>query len=207
MPTLSIPAINAPLTKRAERPLAEAHCQRERLWAHLLRKLHAGAYGSGHSTYSKAASEVLRAFLPDCWGRRDVPNGMVYEIHTGLDLLANSIGEARFWGGVHWRKDQEFGHAATGVVSPAGTTLDRQVACDATSALDQVLLVISSSAAPIAVAELLKWIEPSTPKYFLRMLRLLHKKRLIELSNGDTMVQILPPGTAAVDQLIAKRTR
>ncbi|GMA77922.1 hypothetical protein GCM10025880_43390 [Methylorubrum aminovorans] len=28
------------------------------------------AFGSGHSTYSKAASEIMKVFLPDCWGSR-----------------------------------------------------------------------------------------------------------------------------------------
>jgi hypothetical protein len=69
------------------------------------------AYGSGHSTYSKAASEVLKAFLPECWGMPNIPGGMIEDVHSSLDRLAESIGEARFWGGVHWRKDHEFGKA------------------------------------------------------------------------------------------------
>ncbi|NJR80079.1 hypothetical protein [Sphingomonas corticis] len=69
------------------------------------------AYGSGHSTYSKAASEILKVFLPRCWGRPAMAGGLIADVHGSLDKLANSIGESRFWGGVHWRRDHEFGQA------------------------------------------------------------------------------------------------
>jgi hypothetical protein len=53
------------------------------------------AYPSGHSTYSAAASKVLEYFFPeerDHWRR-----------------LANNIGMARLWAGVHWRSDHVAG--------------------------------------------------------------------------------------------------
>lgn len=49
------------------------------------------AYPSGHSTYSAAASALLSYFFP-----ADAAE---------LDILANNIGVARLWGGVHWRSD------------------------------------------------------------------------------------------------------
>lgn len=54
------------------------------------------AYGSGHSTYSAAASAVLACLLPRAYAR-------------DFDLLAENIGEARIIGGVHWRTDHTFG--------------------------------------------------------------------------------------------------
>jgi len=62
------------------------------------------AYPSGHSTYSGAASELLSFFFPDY--RRE------------LDFLADNIGLARLWAGVHWRSDHE-----------QGNRLGRTVAC------------------------------------------------------------------------------
>jgi membrane-associated phospholipid phosphatase len=53
------------------------------------------AYPSGHSTYSAAASRVLIKFFPN------------YE--EQLLRLANNIGVARLWAGVHWRSDHDFG--------------------------------------------------------------------------------------------------
>jgi len=51
------------------------------------------AYPSGHSTYSAAASEILKYFFRD------------KDTQTELDNLADNIGNARLWAGVHWRSD------------------------------------------------------------------------------------------------------
>ncbi|WP_206186028.1 phosphatase PAP2 family protein [Sphingosinicella sp. BN140058] len=53
------------------------------------------AYPSGHSTYSAAASEVLACLFPD--------------FRDDFEKLANNIGWARLWGGVHWLSDHTFG--------------------------------------------------------------------------------------------------
>lgn len=55
------------------------------------------AYPSGHSTYSAAASELLSYFFPDYTAE--------------FDNLANNIGLARLWAGIHWRTDHEAGAA------------------------------------------------------------------------------------------------
>lgn len=53
------------------------------------------AYPSGHSTYSAAASTILKYFFP-------------YE-EEHLDRLSDNIGIARLWAGVHWRTDHDAG--------------------------------------------------------------------------------------------------
>lgn len=53
------------------------------------------AYPSGHSTYSSAASELMAYFFPDQ--------------RAELERLADNIGMARIWAGVHWRQDHELG--------------------------------------------------------------------------------------------------
>lgn len=53
------------------------------------------AYPSGHSTYSAAASYVLGCLLPS--------------LKNDFDKLADNIGIARLWGGVHWRSDHRIG--------------------------------------------------------------------------------------------------
>ena len=55
------------------------------------------AYPSGHATYAGAASEILSYFFPD--------------YTEEFDRLANNIGMARLWAGVHWRSDCERGEA------------------------------------------------------------------------------------------------
>jgi len=49
------------------------------------------AFPSRHSTYSAAASAILSYFFPDQ--------------KTELERLADNIGVARLWAGVHWRQD------------------------------------------------------------------------------------------------------
>lgn len=74
------------------------------------------AYPSGHSTYSAAASEILKFFF----GAEDTPPflGPKTSIETELDYLADNIGLGRMWAGVHWRSDHE-----------AGQKLGRVIAC------------------------------------------------------------------------------
>jgi len=70
----------------------------------------------------------------------------------------------------------------------------------------QILLLMGSTAAKSGVADLIKWTD--TPKskegYFLRLMRQLHKARLIELSANETTAQILPPGSKMIDQALTK---
>lgn len=64
------------------------------------------AYPSGHSTYSAAASRILQYFFAD--------DAFAVE---HLRRLANNIGEARIWGGVHWRSDHTFGQRVGNAVA------------------------------------------------------------------------------------------
>jgi hypothetical protein len=53
------------------------------------------SYPSGHSTLGGAASEILSFFFPD--------------FTAELNQLADNIGMARLWAGIHWRSDHEQG--------------------------------------------------------------------------------------------------
>lgn len=76
------------------------------------------AYPSGHSTYSGAASEILKFFFGSTpvfagaqpsrgTGNAPSPNNVGRE----LDRLADNIGLGRLWAGIHWRSDHENGMA------------------------------------------------------------------------------------------------
>jgi hypothetical protein len=68
------------------------------------------SYPSGHSCNSGASSEVLATLFPDAQGQvRD---------------LADAIGIARFWGGVHYRKDVDVGLALGRTVAQFAATQD-----------------------------------------------------------------------------------
>jgi hypothetical protein len=65
---------------------------------------------------------------------------------------------------------------------------------------DQILLLSCSSPTQILVADLHSWIEYENIKYFRSSLRDLHANRFIELSDNETCVEILPPGTLYVEK-------
>ena len=78
------------------------------------------AYPSGHSTYAGAASTILAYFF----GNDPTPNALTLglapptTIGQELRYLADNIGMARLWAGIHWRSDHE-----------AGLKLGQVVAC------------------------------------------------------------------------------
>ena len=68
------------------------------------------AYGAGHSVYAQAASTVMEAvFRPDPDTVRGCELPPIF--YEPWQALADNIGQARWWGGVHWRDDHAFGQA------------------------------------------------------------------------------------------------
>ena len=70
---------------------------------------------------------------------------------------------------------------------------------------DQLLLLIATSLPDVSSAQLRQWTEVSSKQYLTKLLRGLHKKRLIEFSESIDKVRILPPGAAAVEELVRRR--
>jgi hypothetical protein len=70
---------------------------------------------------------------------------------------------------------------------------------------EQLLLLTATSAPDVAATELKEWTEYEDQKYFMRTLRDLHRKRLVEFTESTGRVQILPPGTEFVMNLIRKK--
>jgi len=66
---------------------------------------------------------------------------------------------------------------------------------------DQILVLLSSCSSPITTDDLLRWIECSNRSYFYKVLRTMHRSRLIELSSDESTVELLPPGMTTVEQL------
>jgi len=69
---------------------------------------------------------------------------------------------------------------------------------------DQALMLLSTSQSPVETNLLFRWTECSNRTYFNRVLRELHRARLIELSSDNSTAELLPPGRVHVDQLIAR---
>lgn len=69
---------------------------------------------------------------------------------------------------------------------------------------DQVLLLCGTAPGTVAVVDLLAWTEASDQKYFIRLLRRLHKERKLEFRENSGTVELLPPGAARVASLLEK---
>lgn len=67
---------------------------------------------------------------------------------------------------------------------------------------NQVLLLICSSPTSVATDDLLIWTSYKNRRYFKRLLRDLHARRLVELSGDEASVEILPPGTKYVEDTL-----
>ena len=70
---------------------------------------------------------------------------------------------------------------------------------------EQILLLVATSVPSVTAKQLLAWIEYKDTKYFMRTLRTLHKKRLLEFNEGLDNVRTLPPGSKAVQELITSK--
>jgi len=69
----------------------------------------------------------------------------------------------------------------------------------------QILLLTATSASNVQVNDLLRWTEYKDRRYFMRLLRKMHKERLLELSQNETLVHVLPPGSKLVETFLAKQ--
>ena len=69
----------------------------------------------------------------------------------------------------------------------------------------QILLLAGTIPTQVEVSDLMRWTEYKDAGYFMRLLRKMHKDRLLELSRKDTLVQILPPGSKQLQTALAKQ--
>jgi len=69
----------------------------------------------------------------------------------------------------------------------------------------QVLLLLSTSIGKIATSDLFRWTGYKVQKYFLKLLRSMHAKRLIDLSADEKTAIILPPGASEAAKIISKK--
>jgi hypothetical protein len=70
---------------------------------------------------------------------------------------------------------------------------------------DQILLLIATSLPNVTSDELIKWTEAPDKKYFMKVLRGFHKRRLVEFNETSSKVQILPPGAHYVQELVRRK--
>ena len=67
---------------------------------------------------------------------------------------------------------------------------------------NQILLLLSTESKKVDTEILFEWLDYSNKTYYRRMLKDLHKKRMINLSKNFKTVELLPPGNNVVEKLI-----
>jgi hypothetical protein len=70
---------------------------------------------------------------------------------------------------------------------------------------DQILILLSSSADPVKVDELQKWLKYNNRAYVIRIISNLDKERLVHFIRPESTVRLLPSGAVAVSALVARR--
>ena len=71
---------------------------------------------------------------------------------------------------------------------------------------EQILILLASSPTGVELSKLEKWIEPPDRAYFVRTLRMLHKKRFLELDELKGVAKILPPGAKQISGALSAAT-
>jgi hypothetical protein len=67
---------------------------------------------------------------------------------------------------------------------------------------DQTLLLIGSVAGKVAVEKLFTWTGQKNRAYFNRLIKTLHEKRLIEFHGASGEIELLPPGSEYITELL-----
>jgi hypothetical protein len=70
---------------------------------------------------------------------------------------------------------------------------------------EQILLLTAVSVPDVTSKDLIEWIEEDDKAYFMKTLRKLHTKRLVEFTEKTDRVKILPPGAKFVQDLVRKK--
>ena len=68
----------------------------------------------------------------------------------------------------------------------------------------QALVLLASTTGAVEVAQLQSWLDYENKSYLMKTLREYHDQRLVNLSAGETLVQLLPPGSKLAGEIVAK---
>ena len=83
-----------------------------------------------------------------------------------------------------------------------GATGVRRILDPKVSLRDQILLLLGASSAKVATQALFEWTGCSNRTYFKKMIRILAKERLLEVTHNELEVELLPPGAVRVEIVI-----
>ncbi|WP_141737064.1 hypothetical protein [Marinobacter sp. X15-166B] len=67
---------------------------------------------------------------------------------------------------------------------------------------DQILLLASSTDEDVTIQELMEWTESTNKTHYIRILKALHKEKLIHFDNSEQKITLLPAGSNNVASIV-----
>lgn len=67
---------------------------------------------------------------------------------------------------------------------------------------DQILLLSASTDKDVSVSDLMEWTESTNKVYYKKILKLLHKDKLIHFSEAEAKITLLPSGSNKVSKIV-----
>lgn len=72
---------------------------------------------------------------------------------------------------------------------------------------DQILLLASSTDEDVSLPELMSWTESTNKTYYKKVLKLLHKEKLIHFNEQEGLISLLPAGSNKVSDIVENHAK
>lgn len=139
--------------------------------------------------------------------------------HVGSEVDANNVDSTLMLTMVNWIMAEMVRVFHTGSIEEAQSAIDalaerntplvwdskgiKKVLSPDMSLKDQILLLASSTDSSITLTDLMSWTESSNKTYYKKILKSLHKEKLLHFDEGASKVTLLPAGSNKVSDIIA----
>lgn len=143
--------------------------------------------------------------------------------HVGSDVDANNVDSTLMLTMVNWIMAELVRVFHTGSLEDAQKAINalaerktplvwdnkefKKVLSPSMNLRDQTLLLASSTDDELTVKLLMEWTESSNKTYFRKLLKKLHKEKLIHFNEQTEIITLLPMGSNKVSEIVEKHTK
>jgi len=139
--------------------------------------------------------------------------------HVGSEVDANNVDSTLMLTMVNWIMAEMVRVFHTGSIEEAQSAIDalaerntplvwdskgiKKVLSTAMSLKDQILLLASSTDRTITLSDLMSWTESTNKTYYKKILKSLHKEKLLHFDENESKILLLPAGSNKVVEIIS----
>lgn len=143
--------------------------------------------------------------------------------HVGSEVDANNVDATLMLTMVNWIMAELVRVFHTGSLEDAQLAVDalsqrntplvwdskgfKKVLSPSMNLKDQILLLTSSTDKDVHISELMKWTESTNRTYYKKILRALHKDKLIHFNEAEEKVTLLPAGSNEVSKIVESHAK